>query len=248
MNIVKATIVVLLGACSFASRIVAAECPNILFCIADDWELHAGAYGTPWVRTPAFDRIAKNGVLFQHADLERRGLLENTLVIVTSDHGPPFPRGKGNVYELANHVPLAMLYIENFEPARWPGGNPETGYMDCDAGKTKSVILQSHRADASDPFWALCFGLRPPEEFYNLTSDPDCVQNLAALPNFATQKTKLRDQMNSELRAQGDPRMYGSGGIFDAYEHSTRANVGHYERFMRGEKINAGWIDSDDID
>ena len=26
--------------------------PNILFAIADDWGLHAGAYGTPWVRTP----------------------------------------------------------------------------------------------------------------------------------------------------------------------------------------------------
>jgi len=74
------------------------------------------------------------------------------------------------------------------------------------------------------------------------------VQNLAALPNFATQKNKLRDQMNSELSAQGDPRMFGNGGIFDAYEHSTKANVGLYERVMHGEKINAGWIDPDDID
>jgi len=54
--------------------------------------------------------------------------------------------------------------------------------------------------------------------------------------------------MNSELSAQGDPRMFGNGGIFDAYEHSTKANVGFYERVMHGEKINAGWIDPDDID
>jgi N-sulfoglucosamine sulfohydrolase len=42
--------------------------PNILFAIADDWGLpHAGAYGDPVVKTPAFDRLAREGVLFHHA-------------------------------------------------------------------------------------------------------------------------------------------------------------------------------------
>ena len=42
--------------------------PNILFCIADDqsWP-HASAYGCPWVNTPAFDRIAREGILFNNA-------------------------------------------------------------------------------------------------------------------------------------------------------------------------------------
>ena len=42
--------------------------PNILFCISDDqsW-LHAGAAGDPIVKTPAFDRVAANGVLCTHA-------------------------------------------------------------------------------------------------------------------------------------------------------------------------------------
>ena len=39
---------------------------NILFCIADDAG-HMSAYGTPWVHTPAFDRIAREGILFQNA-------------------------------------------------------------------------------------------------------------------------------------------------------------------------------------
>ena len=44
------------------------ERPNILFAIADDWGWpHAGAYGDPVVRTPTFDRLAREGVLFQHA-------------------------------------------------------------------------------------------------------------------------------------------------------------------------------------
>ena len=42
--------------------------PNILFAIADDWGWpHAGAYGDPVVKTPTFDRLAREGVLFNHA-------------------------------------------------------------------------------------------------------------------------------------------------------------------------------------
>ena len=39
---------------------------NILFCIADDAG-HMSAYGTPWVHTPAFDRVAHEGLLFENA-------------------------------------------------------------------------------------------------------------------------------------------------------------------------------------
>lgn len=46
----------------------AAARPNILFCIADDWSWpHASAYGDPVVKTPVFDRIARDGVLFTNA-------------------------------------------------------------------------------------------------------------------------------------------------------------------------------------
>lgn len=45
--------------------------------------------------------------------LDRKGMASNTLVIVTSDHGMPFPRIKGQAYPFANRVPLAM---------RWPAG------------------------------------------------------------------------------------------------------------------------------
>lgn len=50
------------------ARRVPSRRPNILLCIADDWSWpHAGAYGDPVVRTPSFDRVAREGVLFQHA-------------------------------------------------------------------------------------------------------------------------------------------------------------------------------------
>jgi arylsulfatase A-like enzyme len=45
-----------------------ADRPNILFAIADDWGWpHAGAYGDAVVKTPTFDRLSREGVLFHHA-------------------------------------------------------------------------------------------------------------------------------------------------------------------------------------
>jgi arylsulfatase A-like enzyme len=62
------------------------------------------------------------GLEIEHADshlgkmiesLEKRDLMENTLIVMTSDNGMPFPRGKAQEYEYSNHMPLAMM---------WPAG------------------------------------------------------------------------------------------------------------------------------
>ena len=36
------------------------------------------------------------------------GFMKNTLVIFTSDNGPPFPNGRTNIYEPAIRVPLII--------------------------------------------------------------------------------------------------------------------------------------------
>jgi N-sulfoglucosamine sulfohydrolase len=56
-----------LGAASVACGEQTASRPNILFCIADDAGPHMGAYGCPWVKTPGFDRVADEGLLFSNA-------------------------------------------------------------------------------------------------------------------------------------------------------------------------------------
>ena len=40
--------------------------------------------------------------------LEARGILDNTLVVVTSDNGMPFPRAKASLYDYGTCVPLAI--------------------------------------------------------------------------------------------------------------------------------------------
>lgn len=42
--------------------------------------------------------------------LEKKGLLKNTLVLITSDHGMPFPRVKGQIYEEGFHIPLIAYW------------------------------------------------------------------------------------------------------------------------------------------
>ena len=50
--------------------------------------------------------------------LKEKGDLENTLVIVTSDNGMPFPRAKANAYEYGIHLPLAMAWPSGIDPGR----------------------------------------------------------------------------------------------------------------------------------
>jgi len=50
--------------------------------------------------------------------LEKAGQLDNTIVVITSDHGMPFPRAKASLYDAGTHVPLAI---------RWPKGITSRG-------------------------------------------------------------------------------------------------------------------------
>ena len=53
-----------------------------------------------------FDRECGQIIRF----LEEKGELENTLIIMTSDNGMPFPRAKANLYDYGTRMPLAMYW------------------------------------------------------------------------------------------------------------------------------------------
>ncbi|MBI4622741.1 MAG: heparan N-sulfatase, partial [Verrucomicrobia bacterium] len=151
-------------------------------------------------------------------------------------------------YPIRGIVKAGMMYLENFEPSRWPACNPETGYLNTDASPTKSFILDAHRKNPADSDWAFCFGKRPAVEFYNLKTDPDCVKNLAPQAATGKQRLALQEELHAKLKAQGDPRMFGQGGVFDRYLHANPAHVNFYERYMKGEKLNAGWVKGTDFE
>lgn len=275
--------------------------------------------------------------------LEARGELENTLVVVTSDNGMPFPRIKGQAYELANHLPLAImwpagiqnpgrviedhvsfidfaptflevagvarastqmepitgrslteifyaeeagqviaerdhvligkerhdvgrpgdagypirglvtgsyLYLRNFEPARWPVGNPETGYLNTDGSPTKTQLLNLPRGAETVRYWRRSFGKRPPEELYRIASDPFVMRNLAGQPVYQSLQERMRARLFAALEAQGDPRMQGEGEVFDEYPYANPAERNFYERFTDGDLTpeDAGWVNPTDFE
>lgn len=58
-----------------------------------------------------FDRESGNII----ATLEKEGLLDNTIIVMTSDNGMPFPRAKATLYDFGTRMPLAMYWKGHIE-------------------------------------------------------------------------------------------------------------------------------------
>ncbi|MFK5920868.1 MAG: sulfatase [Verrucomicrobiota bacterium] len=56
--------------------------------------------------------------------LEETGELDNTIVVITGDHGMPFPRCKSNVYDSGSRVPLVLSW-----PAKVKAGQVMNGFV-----------------------------------------------------------------------------------------------------------------------
>ncbi|MBT3385099.1 MAG: sulfatase [Prolixibacteraceae bacterium] len=179
---------------------------------------------------------------------EKEGLviLERDFVLVGKErHDVGRPDDQG--YPVRGILTDDYLYIRNFKPDRWPKGNPETGYLNCDGSPTKTFILDSRRKKGIMEYWQLNFGKRVAEELYNIVEDPFCMNNLAENEGLTELKTKMAEMMKQKLTEQGDPRILGNGDIFDNYPY-TGAVQNYYNRFMGGEKIPAGWVSKTDYD
>ena len=161
-----------------------------------------------------------------------------------TDVGRPHDWG----YPIRGVVKDDKLYLHNFEIARWPGGNPETGYLDCDGSPTKTEVLKARLAPQQKRLWDASFGKRPAEELFDLQADPACMNNLAGSAEVQSLQTRLRQELFAELKAQGDPRMFGQGHLFDEYPSANPSQRGFYERFLRGEKIEANWVNESDFE
>ena len=253
--------------------------------------------------------------------LKETGELENTIIIISGDHGAPgFPHGKVNLYDFGTRVPLAIrfgknikagttidrltslidiaptileaagisspeemtgksllpvltgkepgtssdeavftgrehhvpvaregnlpypqrairtkdhLIIINFEPDRWPAGDPRKISKDSipssnelennthitladeDAGPTKAWMVQ-HRDDYSwKTYYDRAYGKRPMYELYDLKTDPDQIENLAGTPALKETEAKLKERLMAELTRTKDPRVTGDRMFYE---------------------------------
>lgn len=253
--------------------------------------------------------------------LEAIGELDNTMIVVSGDHGPPgFPMGKCNLYDFGSSVPLLVrwggasggrivddlasltdlaptfleaaglkppeqmtgrsllsmlrsdrarmvegrdavfigrerhvenaregfmpypqrairtpdhLYIINFEPDRWPLGEPRG--ITADSAPDAATLVQNTRATLADEdagpakawmvahrndpewrsFYERAYGKRPREELYLLASDPHQLRNVAGYPAHEEVRAALHARLMDELKRTGDPRVTDGGAYFE---------------------------------
>lgn len=167
------------------------------------------------------------------------------ILIAKERHDVGRPNDEG--YPIRGILKNGFLFLRNFEPTRWPVGNPETGYMNVDASPTKSYILNTRRTTGSIEYWQPNFGKRVAEELYNIKEDPFCMNNLATDCKYTKRKTTMEKEMIKRLKSQKDPRMFGNGAIFESYKYFG-PNQNYYNRFIKGELSPKEIKQKEDID
>jgi arylsulfatase A-like enzyme len=147
--------------------------PNILFLIADDWGYgHAGVYGDKVVRTPTFDKLAADGVLFTRAFCSSPSCTPSRAAILT---GQPIHRldDTGNLWSRwpARLTPFSDLlakagYAVGLKGKGWGPGDFKVTREFNPAGppaKDFDTFLKGVRADQPFCFW---FGSTDPHRAY----------------------------------------------------------------------------------
>lgn len=161
------------------------------------------------------------------------------------DIGRPDDQG----YPIRGIVSDGWILLKNFEPARWPSGNPETGYLNCDGSPTKSVLLNERRNGPDTAgFWKMSFGKRPEFEMFDTSTDPYCMQNLAGRTMYAEQQNHLEAMLLKTLKDQNDPRLGDDPNVFERMPYADQKGRKFYERYMAGEQMNAGWVNPSDFE
>jgi arylsulfatase A-like enzyme len=118
------------------------------------------------------------------------------------------------------------LYIRNYEPDRWPAGDPPL-FGDIDAwalnfeSPTKEYMM-AHKDDPDlKPLYELAFLKRPGEELFDLKKDPYQMKNVAYDNEYKQAKRQLSDKLTKYLKDSGDPRELGGEIIWDTQKYES---------------------------
>ncbi len=178
--------------------------PNILFCISDDqsW-LHTGAMGDPVVKTPAFDKVAREGILFTNAYCDSPSCGPSRSAILTGQHiwrleeagnihsilPEKFPR-YSDLLENAGYV--TGSYSKGWSPGKFKN---DTGWVhsgqsqDNPAGKKYRSFKEFFQAKPQDQPFCFWLGSSDAHRGYKLNSglesgmDPSKVRVPEHLPD-----------------------------------------------------------------
>jgi len=181
--------------------------PNIMFCIADDWGMpHAGKYGDASVKTPTFDRIAEEGVLFNYAYVSSPSCSPSRNAILTGQYHWRLGEGANLHSTLDVDIPVYPLLLENagYHVGHWrkcwgPGKLEVGGYVDKHPGGKNyqggfKKFIEARPDDVPFCFW---LGATDPHRPYEKGSgkasgiNPDTIH----LPAFYPDSDEIRSDL-----------------------------------------------------
>jgi uncharacterized sulfatase len=202
---------------------IQAERPNILIAISDDQSYpHASAYGSKMVETPAFDRVAESGVLFNNAYVASPGCAPSRAAILTGmncwqleeagTHGSRFP-SKFTVYP---DILEESGYHIGYTHKGWGPGDWEVSGRDRNpAGvvhnvhslepPTDAIVITDYAANFIDflenrpenqPFY-FWYGASEPHRAYEKSSGMEAGKDLkdAEVPGFFPDLPEVRSDL-----------------------------------------------------
>lgn len=199
--------------------------PNILLAISDDQSyIHAGAYGDTSVRTPTFDQLAEQGVLFSNAfsaspmcTVARAALFTGRNPWQNGEagqHGSNFPARLVSYVDLLEKAGYAVGYTgKAWSPGSWeatglsrnPGGpefnklklesKPTTGIYDVDYTRNFKAFLEQKSPE--QPF-AFVYGAKEPHGPYERGSGIQAGYSMDELqlpPTYADTSDKVKSNL-----------------------------------------------------
>lgn len=147
----------------------------------------------------------------------RRNGTRKELYLDRERHTNTRPGGYG--YPMRALVTRDWHYVENLHPERLPAGEDPV-FGDTGNGPAKAY-MSFCRDEYPSEIFERAFGLRPAEELYHVSADPDCIVNLA------DENVRVRKRMSSKLhrwmKATGDPRVDPEDLSFDEYPYVRKA-------------------------
>ncbi|MCL6220551.1 sulfatase [Zunongwangia sp. M21534] len=197
--------------------------PNILFAISDDQSFpHASAYGEDWIKTPGFDKVAKEGILFTNAFSASPGCSPSRAAILTGlntwqleqagTHDSEFP----SKYKVFPEILENLGYKVGFTGKGWgPGNWKESERERNPAGKeyaevyTKPLLKEVSNLDYAENFnqflserekeepFYFWFGSREPHRVYEKGSGIKSGKKLESVtvPGFLPDSPEVRSDL-----------------------------------------------------
>ena len=179
--------------------------PNIVFFMADDWSYpHAGILGDPVVKTPHFDRVAREGVLFENAFVSTPSCTPSRLSVLTGQHHWRLKEGAslgGSLREeydvYTERLGDAGYLMGRYGKGVWPSKH---SFRERDSFgeryRTFEAFIEERKEDEPFCFW---FGGQDPHRPYELGVgkksgiDVDAILPPPVLPNNETVRSDLAD-------------------------------------------------------